>query len=277
MTTETSVTNLKINKVTKAQYDTITRSSTEAYEITDLGSILDGKQTTSNLVTTISASSTDAQYPSAKCVYDALQSGGGGLSYTATCPAITPTSGVASWSVTHNLGTANIIVSLYNTSGALQECNVTITSANAITVNFKASSNVSAGDYKIVVLASGANADTSNLADKGLSNLTNAGKIKVADYASPSSTREQLTVGANGTSYQAPADGWFWMAGASTSNYGFIYMTNSKFATQGHNTNGGGINIFLPVAKNDSITYHLYDAFAELWFVYAKGSESEAS
>lgn len=78
-----------------------------------------------------------------------------GVSYSATCPAITPTSGVASWNVTHNLGTENIIVSLYNSSGALQECNVTVTSANAITVNFKASSNVSAGDYKIVVLASG--------------------------------------------------------------------------------------------------------------------------
>lgn len=46
MSTETTVSNLKINKVTKAQYDTITKSSTEAYEITDLGSVLDGKQAT---------------------------------------------------------------------------------------------------------------------------------------------------------------------------------------------------------------------------------------
>lgn len=46
MSTETTVQNLKINKVTKAQYDTITKSSTEAYEITDLGSVLDGKQST---------------------------------------------------------------------------------------------------------------------------------------------------------------------------------------------------------------------------------------
>ena len=35
----------------------------------------------SNKVTTISASSTDAQYPSAKCVYDAIQAGGGGIQY----------------------------------------------------------------------------------------------------------------------------------------------------------------------------------------------------
>ena len=85
----------------------------------------------------------------------ALNNLGGRASYSATCPALTPTSGVATWSVNHNLGTANIVASLYNSSGALQECNITVTSANAITVNFKASSNVSAGDYKIVVLASG--------------------------------------------------------------------------------------------------------------------------
>lgn len=37
-----------------------------------------GLQTTSNLVTSISSSSTDAQYPSAKCVYDAIANAGGG-------------------------------------------------------------------------------------------------------------------------------------------------------------------------------------------------------
>lgn len=46
MSTETTVQNLKINKLTKAQYDTITPSATEAYELTDLSSILDGKQAT---------------------------------------------------------------------------------------------------------------------------------------------------------------------------------------------------------------------------------------
>ena len=136
-------------------------------------SALSGYQTTSNLVTSISASSTDAQYPSAKCVYDALQdSGGGGLSYSATCPAITISSGVASWSVTHNLGTQDVMVSLYNSSGAEQDKNVVINSGNSITVTFKSSSNVTAGSYTVVVFASGASSNTSNLADKSLSNLT---------------------------------------------------------------------------------------------------------
>ena len=45
------------------------------------------KEDKSNKVTAISSSSTDTQYPSAKCVYDAIQAGGGGggiRTYTAT-------------------------------------------------------------------------------------------------------------------------------------------------------------------------------------------------
>lgn len=41
-------------------------------------------QKTNNLVTSISSSSTNTQYPSAKCVYDAIQNSGGGSSYAPT-------------------------------------------------------------------------------------------------------------------------------------------------------------------------------------------------
>lgn len=146
-TTETTVSNLKINRLTKAQYDGTTPSSDELYYFTDLSSILDNKantssldgkldksggtmtgtlsvgnsahietngyitatwfkttsvtdnnnltsvavidssgwiykqpkstllsgcQTTSNLVTSVSSSSTDSQYPSAKLFYDTV-------------------------------------------------------------------------------------------------------------------------------------------------------------------------------------------------------------
>ncbi|MBQ2285195.1 MAG: hypothetical protein II244_05985 [Clostridia bacterium] len=91
-------------------------------------------------------------------IIDNLGQGGGGLSYSATCPAITISSGIASWSVTHNLGTTSVIAMLYNSSGAKQECNIVVNSANAITVSFKASSNVTAGSYTIVVFASGGSA-----------------------------------------------------------------------------------------------------------------------
>ena len=41
-----------------------------------------GKENTSNKVTSLSSSSTNTQYPSAKCVYDALQNAGSSISIT---------------------------------------------------------------------------------------------------------------------------------------------------------------------------------------------------
>ena len=75
---------------------------------------------------------------------------GGGLSYTATCPAITPVDGVATWSLTHSLGTENIQATLYSGGNEIVK-NVSITSSNAVSIQFKASSNVTAGSYKVVI------------------------------------------------------------------------------------------------------------------------------
>jgi hypothetical protein len=115
-TTDTPVQQLIVNKLTKAQYDAITPSDTELYFVTDdagissadviaalgytpynssnpagyITGITSSDVTTAlgytpenanNKVTSISASSTDTQYPSAKCVYDAIQEGGGGIQY----------------------------------------------------------------------------------------------------------------------------------------------------------------------------------------------------
>jgi hypothetical protein len=80
-TTDITVDNLVINTLTKAQYQTITPSATELYFVTDDAGVTSSDITTAlgytpenqaNKVTTISASSTDAQYPSAKCVYNNL-------------------------------------------------------------------------------------------------------------------------------------------------------------------------------------------------------------
>ena len=113
MTTDTTVSNLIINTLTRAQYATITPSATELYMVDD----------------------------------DTI-----GGAYTATCPAITISSGEATWSITHNLGTQNVIVTLYDSSGKEIIKNVTVTSANVISVKFKSSSNVTAGSYKIVII-----------------------------------------------------------------------------------------------------------------------------
>ena len=75
--------------------------------------------------------------------------------YSATNPALTPVEGVATWTVTHNLGTENINCSLFNGDN-LVISNVSIVSENVVSVSFNASSSISEDTYKIVIISNGA-------------------------------------------------------------------------------------------------------------------------
>lgn len=71
---ETILKNFVINKLTTAQYNELKANQQlnrmELYMITDDEPDLTLKEDKSNKVTSLSSSSTDIQYPSAKCVYD---------------------------------------------------------------------------------------------------------------------------------------------------------------------------------------------------------------
>lgn len=209
----------------------------------------------------------------------------GGTSYTASCPAITPVDGVATWTVTHNLGSQAVVTALYSNNNKIEH-NTLITSNNALTVTFKASSTVSAGSYKIVVLASGGSSSGGSGADVDLSNISDMAKITIVHNAMPSGTYEDLTVGASDTEYIAPADGWF-MVHLTTyaSAYVNLYITDGttnefKYAVTCHGTstnyNQGDI---APVKKGDILRLNYYNemTFMQFRFIYAVGSESEAS
>jgi len=207
---------------------------------------------------------------------------GGGLSYSASCPAITISSGVASWSVTHNLGSTDIVAILYNSSGAEIEKNITVNSANAITVTFKASSNITAGAYRIVVLASGASVETGNLANKDLSNITNAAKNSMSSIGMPSGTYKNLTLGTTGTTYTMPSNGWILFAkraGASNQWANLTNQTNGLFFEMTANNTNNHVSFLAPVSKSDviKISYSLTGTTSQFRFYYAVGSESEAS
>ena len=66
MTITTNVAQVKLNIMTESQYNSATKNANELYMVTDDTTY----QTTSNLVTSVSSSSTDSQYPSAKLFYD---------------------------------------------------------------------------------------------------------------------------------------------------------------------------------------------------------------
>lgn len=95
-----------------------------------------------------------------------------GLYYADTCPALTMVNEEVSWSITHNLNSTNVSVSLYTSTGLEIIKNVTVVSVNVLTVTTKVSADVSAGDLKVVILAGGASGSLSGYANISLSNLT---------------------------------------------------------------------------------------------------------
>lgn len=118
----------------------------------------------------------------------------------------------------------------------------------------------------------------SNKANIALDNITNAGKEVCANMAMPSGTISTLSVGASGTTYTAPADGYFVFRGQSNSTFGWFGMVVDEV----HRGQIVQINTYssnswicgtLPVSKGQvmSLNYGL-DGSKVLSFVYAKGA-----
>lgn len=73
--------------------------------------------------------------------------------YAANNTALTPSSGIVSWVVTHSIGTLDVTVQLRDLSNnALVETDVVISNTNAVTLSWNASSTVSADSYRVVVV-----------------------------------------------------------------------------------------------------------------------------
>lgn len=77
------------------------------------------------------------------------------MSYSATNPALTSSSGICTWVVTHNLGSENIFSIVYNSNNSEIFKNTSIDSANQITITFNSTDNIEAGSYRVVVTTGG--------------------------------------------------------------------------------------------------------------------------
>jgi len=123
--------------------------------------------------------------------------------------------------------------------------------------------------------------DVSDFANKSLSNVNTTGTSTSAGWAMPSTTYDTLTVGASGTTYTAPANGYFVVSSSAVQAYNYltIYVDGGAVGQ----VMGFAANDFLvttvPVYKGQELTL-LYGNGTPAWsyfrFVYAKGSESEA-
>lgn len=140
-------------------------------------------------------------------------------------------------------------------------------------------------------LPNAANQDLSNLsqtgqavidgkADTDLSNATDNGKILMSSMGLPSETYIDLTLGANPSTYTAPANGWFTFSKITNGAGQFIYIKGSLIGSELKAPNSGtGLTVFLPVQKGDSVRvgYSAGGNTEYLRFIYAVGAESEAS
>lgn len=127
--------------------------------------------------------------------------------------------------------------------------------------------------------------DLNGKADTDLSNTDDTAKILMSGMAMPSTTYDNLTLGASETSYTAPANGWVQFNHRVSNSNDYITLINdtSGIMSMSRNVNADGLcRCFIPCAKNDifhpSYNSSSSDTSSNLFrFIYAQGSESEGS
>ena len=115
-----------------------------------------------------------------------------------------------------------------------------------------------------------------------LSNITNAGKIVIAHNSAPSAVYEDVTLTTSGTSYTAPADGYYCLDCGANNNSDYFVMTNTTSGMTTGSVVGEGGSYFpgaiLPVSAGDEVevvhTFSSYDRVRQFRFYYANGSTS---
>lgn len=119
--------------------------------------------------------------------------------------------------------------------------------------------------------------DLNGKADVDLTNVNDSGTSKGAGWAMPSGTLIDLTLGASGTTYIAPANGWFTIR-VVLSN-GFLSFNNNSNSAGFVSQHSGGNALTIPMLKGQelAIEYSNLTSIVAFKFIYAQGSESEAS
>lgn len=73
--------------------------------------------------------------------------------YSLDNPALTQSSGLCTWTVTHNLGTKDVVVGIEEIStGEVVYADVVKTSTSVVTIKIVSSSNITAGTYRVTVI-----------------------------------------------------------------------------------------------------------------------------
>lgn len=139
----------------------------------------------------------------------------------------------------------------------------------------------------------GANTNLSNLTATGearfttkantdLGNVTNTGKSTAAEWAMPSGTYVNLTLGASGSTYTAPANGYFFLSKRASASGQYCLVKNQTMGVHlelSSSTKSGDMTFLLPFLKGQicRISYNIDGELIAFRFYYAEGSKSEAN
>ena len=135
----------------------------------------------------------------------------------------------------------------------------------------------------------GANTALSNLTSEGqgkfdakanisLDNLSSAGDIYGSKLGMPSGTYTDLTIGADGTQYTAPANGYVNFCCLAGTMLQLYNLTAGSLFASVQVANSSALGIWMPVKKGD--IFSIYSVVTTPWrlrFHYAEGSKSEAN
>ena len=123
-----------------------------------------------------------------------------------------------------------------------------------------------------------------NKTDTDVQNTTNVGSAQIAHFAAPSSHFDNLTLKASGSTYTAPADGWFCLRKLATASMQFAAIilhpgvsTEVEIASYPPGADYTA-SIMMPAAKGDQvqITYNVAGTLISFRFLYAKGCEPQS-
>lgn len=136
-----------------------------------------------------------------------------------------------------------------------------------------------------MTILSQVNAGLATKLDLDLTNITNSTKSTIAGYAMPSDTYEDLTLGASGATYTAPANGYYLFDKEGLNGGEYALLTTSRNAQTITQFEGSVPSAYfhlcwlIPVAKGDVLftQYTLSGVTTYFRFIYAQGSESEAN
>lgn len=118
---------------------------------------------------------------------------------------------------------------------------------------------------------------TAKAASTNADNFSVAGKAVLAGMGMPSSKYLDVTVGANGTTYTAPANGYFFSVGNFSLDNGAIRLLNSTKHNIGTDAKAGkawSYAVFVPCQKGDEVAIFYQSVNGiKLTFLYAEGDQ----